>query len=60
MKNMTQIIIFKLKNSNQRQKKTKLERYNDKNYNNRNKYKKTNLEKYGTESPIQNKEIKEK
>lgn len=38
-------------------KETKLERYGDGNYNNREKSKQTCLEKYGTNSPMQNKEI---
>ena len=36
---------------------TKLEKYGDKNYNNREKFKETNLERFGVEYPIQNEEI---
>ncbi len=43
-----------------KQKKTKLERYGDENFNNTKKYKQTCLAKYGVESPIQNIRIFEK
>ena len=39
---------------------TKIERYNDKNFNNRNKYKQTCLERYGVESPFASDIIKDK
>ena len=39
---------------------TKLERYGDKDFNNREKFKETCLEKYGFENPMQNDKIKEK
>ncbi len=41
----------------QKSNNTKLEKYGDKNYNNRNKAEITNLERYGAKSPLGNKEI---
>ena len=48
------------KNITIKSRQTKLEKYGDPNYSNKEKRKKTCLEKYGTEYPIQNKQIKEK
>jgi len=48
------------KNWIEKQKTTKLKKYNDENYNNKEKAKQTSLLKYGTEYPIQNKLVKDK
>ena len=40
--------------------KTKLEKYGDENYNNRDKCKKTCMEKYGVENPMKADKVKEK
>lgn len=48
------------KQFNEAGKLTKLNRYNDENYNNVEKLKKTCLERYGVENPMQNKDIQNK
>lgn len=50
----------KSKRVKEKTKQTKLERYKDENYNNREKYKQTCLERYGFDSPIKCPEVKEK
>ena len=49
---------FKLKSTTEKIKSTKLKKYNDINYNNREVAKNTCLEKYGVQHPIQNKDIR--
>jgi len=51
---------FQLEEIKEKAKETKIERYEDKNYNNRSKASDTCLEKYGVENPQQNIDIKEK
>lgn len=50
----------KSKKVKEKSKQTKLERYGDENYNNRNKAKETNLMRYGFDNPIKCSEVKEK
>ncbi len=51
---------FQLEDIKNKSKQTKLERYGDENYSNRNQYKQTCIEKFGSESPFGNKNVREK
>src|ERR1035437_9111095 len=48
------------KNSTQKRKETNLSKHGDENFNNREQFKLTCQEKFGTDSPLQNEEIKQK